>query len=139
MLRRYEVGRFDWAETGEVIDLDTGAPAMLGGETLTDYGFYSQLQYGFKKGWVAGLRFDYLDGERGDYEGRNLVFAGERLDRDELRARRWRLAPNLTWYPTEFSKFRLQYNYDDRGDSGTDHSIWLQVEFVLGAHAAHKF
>jgi len=45
----------------------------------------------------------------------------------------------LTWYPTEFSKFRLQYNYDDRRDFGTDHSVWLQFEFLLGAHAAHKF
>jgi hypothetical protein len=47
--------------------------------------------------------------------------------------------PNLTWYPSEFSKIRLQYNYDDRHDIGVDHSVWLQFEFLLGAHAAHKF
>ena len=52
---------------------------------------------------------------------------------------RWRVSPNLTWFPTEFSKIRLQYNYDRRDELGEDHSVWLQFEFLLGAHAAHKF
>lgn len=58
---------------------------------------------------------------------------------DPDRATRWRISPNLTWYPSEFSKVRLQYNYDDRDRIGADHSVWLQFEFLLGAHAAHKF
>ena len=56
-----------------------------------------------------------------------------------LASDRYRISPNLTWYPTEFSKLRLQYNYDDRKGIGRDHSLWLQFEFLLGAHAAHKF
>ena len=39
----------------------------------------------------------------------------------------------------EFSKIRFQYNYDDRAGIGKDHSFWVQFEFILGAHAAHKF
>ena len=158
MLRRYELGSFDWDEEGNVGDGDgntfvdegvvtdaTGlTPAVLSGETVTDYGFYSQLLYGFKKGWVAGLRYDYVTGERGDYEKAGLLLAdnaggGELLGRDPLRDERWRLSPNLTYYPTEFSKVRLQYNYDDRRGFGDDHSVWLQFEFLLGAHASHKF
>jgi hypothetical protein len=55
-------------------------------------------------------------------------------------AARSRISPVFTWFPSEFSKFRLQYNYD-RGDAFRDdeQSIWLQLEFLLGAHAAHKF
>jgi hypothetical protein len=146
MLRQYEAGRFDWDEDGdgavspgEIEDLDTGLPAVLSGETLTDYGFYTQLLYGFRKGWVAGVRFDWLDGNTGDYENRNLALDAEPLDVDPHRSSRWRFSPNLTWYPSEFSKLRLQYNYDDRDQIGTDHSVWLQFEFVLGAHAAHQF
>jgi hypothetical protein len=146
MLRKYDAGAFDWDEDGdgavspgEIVDVGTGLPAVLSGETLTDYGLYSQLLYGFKKGWVAGLRFDYLTGDRADYERRNLTIDGEALGRDPMRDTRWRLSPNLTWYPTEFSKVRLQYNYDDRHGMGGEHSVWLQLEFVLGAHAAHKF
>ncbi len=141
MLRRYELGAFDWAEEEDerLIDVDTGEPAVLSGETLTDYGFYTHILYGFKKGWVAGLRFDYLWSDDADYERRNLTFTGDPVESDPLRGDRWRLSPNVTWFPSEFSKVRLQYNYDDRPNIGRDHSIWLQFEFVLGAHGAHKF
>lgn len=146
MLRRYKTGGFDWDEDGdgavtdgEVVDDATGLPAVLPGETLTDYGFYSQLLYGFRKGWIAGLRGDFITSDHGDYEEMSLSLDGEPLGRDPLRAERWRLSPNLTWYPTEFSKFRLQYNYDKRFGLGDDHSVWLQFEFLLGSHGAHKF
>ena len=145
MLRKYDAGAFSWDEDGngavspgEVVDVDTGLPALLSGETLTDYGLYSQVLYGFRERWVAGLRFDYLTGDRGDYERRNLSFDGDALGRDPLRDRRWRLAPNLTWYPSQFAKVRLQYNYDDRRDMGVDHSVWLQFEFAFGGHSPHE-
>lgn len=147
MLRRYQAGAFDWDENGngaadedELIDLRTGLPAAFREETLTDYGVYSQVLYGFRKGWVAGLRFDYVWGERGEYEKFAKSFnGGGAVMTDPLRDDRWRISPNLTWFPTEFSKVRLQYNYDDRRELGVDHSIWLQMEFLLGAHSAHKF
>jgi hypothetical protein len=144
MVRKYALGAFDWqdeADAGEtpIIDEGTGLPAVLSRETVTDWGFYSQLLYGFRKGWVAGVRYDFVTGEKGDYERRDLSFDGNTLGRDPLRSKRWRISPSLTWYPSEFSKVRLQYNYDDRQDIGVDHSVWLQFEFLLGAHAAHKF
>jgi len=158
MCRQYELGLFDWDEDGNLGDGDgngfvdegvvadpTGlTPAVLNPETVTDYGFYSELLYGFQKGWVAGLRYDYVSGEAAGYERAGLLLAdnaggGTPLGRDPRRDRRWRVSPNLTWYPSEFSKIRLQYNYDDRRELGEDHSVWLQFEFLLGAHAAHKF
>ena len=140
MLRRYKSGAFNWdlnrdgvLDSDEMANSATGAPARLPRETLTDYGLYSQVLYGFHKGWVAGLRGDYVaPGGRGKYE---KILGSPDLDRAE----RWRVSPNLTWYPTEFSKFRLQYNYDRRDRLGEDHSVWLQLEFLLGSHGAHKF
>jgi hypothetical protein len=136
--RRFKAGDFDWDENanglvddGELDGNGDGVPDAYSSERLNDYGFYSQLTYGFRKGWVAGLRYDWVTSNKGDYES----ISG----RDESRAERWRISPNLTWLPTEFSKIRLQYNYDDRAFRGTDHSIWLQFEFILGAHGAHKF
>lgn len=139
MLRRYQAGAFSedldgngWIDAGEPDWNGDGIVDSIGRETLTDYGFYSQLAYGFRKGWVAGLRGDYVTPDRpGRYEA---VF-----DADLDRATRWRISPNVTWYPSEFSKLRLQYNYNDRDQIGADHSVWLQFEFLLGAHAAHKF
>jgi len=117
LYERFEAG----AGTNAVVALSLPA------ETLEDYGFYSQVLWGFKQRWVAGLRGEYVNGNRGAYDAFD-VYRGERT----------RISPDLTFYPSEFSKIRLQYNYDHGALFGTDHSIWLQVEFLLGAHGAHK-
>lgn len=122
MFRRFEAGVFE----GDALN-----PA-LPGETIKDYGVYSQIAYGFRKGWVAALRGDYVAPvEEATYE--------DILGRDPDRAERWRISPNLTYFPSEFSKIRLQYNFDRRDLIGDDHSVWLQFELLLGSHAAHKF
>jgi hypothetical protein len=105
-------------------EVDADPDAGLEAKTLNDWGLYSQVLWGIKPRWVAGLR-----GE--------TVRAGE--DDPDARPDRNRVSPNLTWYPSEFSKLRLQYNYDDFVDGDDEHSVWLQAEFLLGAHAAHKF
>jgi hypothetical protein len=114
--------RYDAAERLSAEDPTLTLPE----ERLSDRGLYSQLLWGIKPRIVAGLRGDVVGGSNAAFDS-------------ELRARRYRLSPNLTWYPTEFSKLRLQYNYDNRKGVGSDHSLWLQFEFILGAHAAHKF
>jgi hypothetical protein len=114
--------RYDAAERVSADDPTVTLPA----ERLSDRGFYSQVLWGIKPRVVAGLRGEFASGSEGAFES-------------ELRADRFRLSPNLTWYPTEFSKLRLQYNYDHRQGIGRDHSVWMQFEFLLGAHAAHKF
>ena len=119
MYRRFEAGR----------GMNESFPVV---ETFHDWGMYSQVLWGFKKGWVAGIRGDYFDAENSRFT--------DALDRQS----RSRVSANLTWYPTEFSKIRLQYNHDFLNDTfflaGRDvDSVFLQFEFILGAHGAHKF
>ena len=111
-------------------DYEAGADPANGltAETLSDWGLYSQVLWGYHEGWVVGLRGDYVAGNNGQYD-QNDVYRGTRE----------RVAPNLTWYPSEFSKVRLQYNFDHGDQFGDEQSIWCQVEFLLGSHAAHKF
>ena len=119
MYRRFEAGR----------GANESFPVA---ETFHDWGMYSQVMWGFKKGWVAGIRGDYLDMEDSKFT--------DDLDRQS----RSRISANLTWYPTEFSKIRLQYNHDFLeenfffSDREVD-SLFLQFEFILGSHGAHKF
>ena len=119
MYRRFEAGR----------GLDDTFPVA---ETFHDWGLYSQVLWGFKKGWVAGVRGDYLHLE------------DSRFTDDPDRQSRSRVSANLTWYLTEFSKIRLQYNHDFLeenfflADKDVD-SVFLQFEFILGSHGAHKF
>lgn len=101
-------------------------------ETFNDWGAYSQVVWGFKKGWTLGVRGDYLHMDDSAF------------DEDEFRQSRTRVSTALTWYPTEFSKLRLQFNHDfikqtSFLDSGDEDSVFLQFEFNLGAHGAHKF
>lgn len=109
----------------------TNAPASftsLPAETLDDWGFYSQVLWGFKERWVAGLRGEYANGNAGAYNPDDIY-----------RNERTRISPALTFFTSEFSKIRLQGNYDHGKLFGDQYSIWLQVEFMLGAHGAHKF
>ena len=119
MYRRFEAGR----------GIDNTFPVS---ETFHDWGMYSQVLWGFKKGWVAGVRGDYLHMTDSEFTA------------DSERQTRSRVSANLTWYPTEFSKLRLQYNHDFFEENfylpGRDvDSVFLQFEFILGAHGAHKF
>ncbi len=119
MYRRFEAGR----------GLDNLFPVD---ETFRDWGMYSQVLWGFKKGWVVGIRGDYLHMQPSAFTD------------DDTRQSRSRISANVTWYPTEFSKIRLQYNHDFLEEnaflaSRDVDSVFLQFEFILGAHGAHKF
>ena len=60
---------------------------------------------------------------------------------DPLRDQRGRGSVSLTYYPSEFSKIRVQYNYDRSQFLKEEdaHSFYVQFEILFGAHGAHKF
>ena len=114
-------------------DIVNGIPASR----LKDYGLYSQLTYGFVYRWVAGFRVDYVNSSGG---APAAPFITTLVQRD-LVGERWRLSPNITFYPSEFSKFRLQYDVDFAASRGREavHGVFLQAEFNIGEHGAHTF
>ena len=71
--------------------------------TLKDWGYYTQLLWGFSPGWVAALRFEQAKV--------TIPMAMQQPIPCETGVGASR--PISTWYPTEFSKLRLQYNHDD--------------------------
>ena len=110
-----------------------GIPASL----LKDFGWYTQLLYGFTYRWVAGARVDYANSSGGGHAVPFLVTQAQR----DLVGERWRFSPDLTFYPSEFSKFRLQYNLDFAGSRSREavHGVFLQMEVNIGEHGAHAF
>ena len=106
---------------------EAAATPLLPAATFDDHGGYLQAVWGIKPMWTLGARYDRVGGDVGD----------DPLDPAFLP--RERASLEGTWYPTEYSKLRLQYAYDDRTGLKDAHSVWLQFEFLLGAHAAHKF
>lgn len=102
------------------------------GDLLRDAGFYTQVLYGFRYRWAAGLRLEYASGSHPTIGGRQ---------NDPLRDDRYRVSPLLVWQPTEYSRFRVQYNYDRARflDAGEAHTVWFGGEILYGAHPAHKY
>lgn len=116
LARRYDAAR----------RMQLGSFNTLPAQTLNDRGMYAQVQWGIKPRIIAGLRGEHVDGDKAAFVAPD-------------RQQRTRISPNLTWFPSEFSKFRIQYNRDERRGMGSDHTLIVQFEFLLGAHTAHKF
>lgn len=96
-----------------------------GTDELEDSGFYAQAVWGFRRNWTVGARYDRFHGD----------FGGDVPGLDD----RTRVSAALTWHPSEFSKIRLQVDRDDAKSMRDDvTSVWLQFEFNLGAHGAHR-
>jgi hypothetical protein len=45
----------------------------------------------------------------------------------------------LDWSPSEFSRLRTQYSWDDARADLHDRQFIIQYLFGIGAHGAHKF
>jgi len=125
---------FDDSDPDNIIDLPK--------KTLIDWGFYTQALYGFYYRWSGGLRYEYASGDNQSV----LVFNDR--SRDPFRDNRLRLSPMLMFQPTEFSRIRLQYNYDHAphlefdglGNRQQDaHSVWMGFEVLIGTHPPHKY
>jgi hypothetical protein len=112
--------------------VDAAGVTTLPATTLYDWGFYLQSLYGFRYGWAGGLRYEYATGSGQSVGGRGSA---------PFRADRQRLSPLLVWHPTEFSRIRLQYNFDiaEQLDPDEAHTGWVGFEILYGAHAAHKY
>ena len=95
---------------------------------LKDRGGFSELTWGYRPREVVGLRAEWAN-------------ANDRDPADPLRDKRTRYSVNWTWYPTEFSKIRLQYNRDRLEFLAERdlNSLWLSLEVNLGKHMAHTF
>lgn len=123
------------------------AEAVIGEEEeaadadLDDWGSYGQFVYRFAKRWNTGFRFDFTDT---DDELAAPEDEGEENEEEEegvlgLFGQELRYAMMLTFNPTEFSRIRLQYEFDDPDFSDSFHAVFLQFQYSIGAHGAHPF
>jgi hypothetical protein len=108
--------------------VDPATSTLVPGDVLHDAGYYTQVVWGFARGWTLGARHERGDGSGGAPGG------------DPMRDRRTRESLSLTWYPSEFSKIRLEGSRDrDEVIGKPVTSVWLQFEILIGAHGAHKW
>ncbi len=104
------------------------------GDVLRDLGGYAYLTWRFARRWGSGVRYEY-----GSPTRNRAGVVGDDLDPDWT-GHRQRLSAAATFWPTEFSRLRLQGSSDHLAGSGkTGWAVFLAAEFVVGAHGAHPF
>jgi hypothetical protein len=104
-------------------------------DLLSDFGGYGQLSWRFAQRWGTAARYEF--GTPAHDEHGHV--ANDPLD-PEWTEPRQRVSANITFWPTEFSRLRLQGAADVVGwRERTDYSAFLNFEVVVGAHGAHAF
>ncbi len=104
-------------------------------DVLADWSSFEQLFWRFSKRWGVAARHEW-GAPAFDMAG---AIAEDPLD-PQWTADRHRLGANLTVWPTEFSRLRLQGARDVAGWLDEPHwSAFLAFEVSVGAHGAHKF
>lgn len=95
---------------------------------LEDVSGYAQVFWKFAQRWGTAARYEFGSAATGD----------DPLD-PEWNDARHRVSANLTFWPTEFSRLRLQGSRDMRTWTDPVNAVFLAAELVTGAHGSHAF
>ncbi|MEQ1572565.1 MAG: zinc-regulated TonB-dependent outer membrane receptor, partial [Myxococcota bacterium] len=103
-------------------------------DVLADWTSYTQLGWRFARRWGAGARWEYGTPAK-DLEG---VVGADPLDPEWTRDRH-RTSVDVSFWPSHFSRLRVQTAADALGADPVDLSAFVQFEVLTGAHGAHTF
>jgi hypothetical protein len=110
-------GFFNQLLQGEAI---YGHTRQADGSMESSYGGYLLGQQQLAQDWYAGLRLDWTKDAN---DSTKAIFGA---------------SPYLSWYWSEFLRFRLQYEYRG-GDVPAENLLFLQVTWIYGAHPPHPY
>ena len=102
-------------------------------------GWYLQGVYQFLPRWRVGARYDALDSGTPQI---GLVDSGllpSSIFPTLTPASPSRVSLMFDWNPSEFTRLRAQYAWDDARLDNRDRQLLLQYLYSIGAHGAHKF
>lgn len=121
------------------LTFDVDGVALSDSYDSTQSGWYVQSVYQFLPRWRAGVRYDSLDsGNPSIALVDNGTLPPEAFP-SLLAASPSRATLMVDWNPSEFSRLRAQFAWDDARDTERDRQFQLQYLYSLGAHGAHKF
>ncbi len=144
----------------------------VGGDDYRESGFYTQIMARLSKHWEIAGRFDLIglfsskpsahghddyashaspatddmptDDMPTDDMPTDDMHADDMLLLDFTPVVQQRIGGAISYYFSEFQRWRLQYNYDIykpamMAHDRNVHEVFLQYQFVMGAHGAHPF
>ncbi len=101
------------------INTDTGTTTYF---DRHPWGAYLLTDYRFAPRWSVGARADHV-------RLVNTAATSRRFDQG--------VSAFLTFYQSEWARWRLQYRHEERGPEDTDDAVFLQGTFAIGTHK-HK-
>ena len=129
----------EWRSEAYLLNRDLLAPDNSGRDNLNAWGAYSYLQTKVAQNLDIGIRADYYQPDSKDYAnvtGASIVPLAYTAN-DPYR---WQIGPYITWWQSEWVKFRLEYNYGfGRGTEDTEHAVFLQAVFAAGPHKHERY
>ena len=129
----------EWRSELYFLNRDILAPDDSGRDNLQAWGAYSYLQTRIARNLDIGVRYDYFQPDTKGYA--NVTGASMRpLAYTADDAYRWQICPYITWWQSEWVKFRLEYDYaDGRGMENPEHILWFQTVFAAGPHKHERY
>jgi hypothetical protein len=128
-------GEYFWRR--EDGDLTYDSDGALGLTNTSSYGsrqsgWYVEGVYQFMPYWRVGARYDRLDPGTVDYGANAAYLASSSFDPQ-------RYSVMFDYTPSEFSRFRLQWQQSKLRPDVTDNQLFVQYILTLGAHGAHRY
>ncbi len=129
----------EWRSELYLLNRNLLAPDGSGRDTLSTWGAYSYLQAKVARELAIGMRGDWYEPDTKDYAAVSNASLSP-LAVTESGAYRWQLAPYLTWWQSEFVKYRFEYDYSDgKGLENAAHTVWFQALFSVGPHKHERY
>ena len=128
-------GEYFWRkEDGDLTYDSDGALGLTNTSTYSSRqrGWYVDGVYQFIPSWRVGARYDRLSTGTVDYGANGIYIAQESFNPQ-------RYSLMLDYTPSEFSRFRVQWQQSKLRPDVTDNQLFVQYILTLGAHGAHKF
>ena len=114
----------------EILTDPTGTGVLVGENRIQErFGWYAGAEVQPFRRWAGGFRYDWTE-------------------YPEAPGHEWAIGPYITFWPSEFLRFRAAYKHTSRtsrefnlngGSARTVDELLLQATFILGAHPAHPF
>lgn len=112
-----------------LIELFYSNTSVDGGTHLEGEGGYALAEYLFTRRWSVGTRVDYVHSCPGFP---NSLCTRIESDKDIEDRREWAASGILTFKPSRFLNFRLQYKHTDRNYAEDSDEILAQALFIIG-------
>ncbi len=128
-------GEYFWRrESGDLTYDSNGALGLMQTSSYSSRqsGWYVEGVYQFMPYWRVGARYDRLDPGRVDYVANAGYLAPSSFDPQ-------RYSVMLDYTPSEFSRFRIQWQQSKTRPDLTDNQLFVQYILTLGAHGAHRY